>query len=66
MLVLERESPAQLDRVHPEALQQVFIHDGELLYRIVNADGFLRRAEKVSHLKAGHRFVRRASARLSE
>ncbi len=40
VFVLEREGAAQLDRVHLEPLEEVLVHDGELLDGVIDADGF--------------------------
>ena len=63
VLVFECKGPAQLDGVHLEPLQHVLIHDGELLDRIIDADGFLRQAEIIAQPCVGHGgYARRAVA----
>jgi len=50
VLLLQGEAPAQLDRVHVEPLQDVFIHDGQLLDRVVDADRTRRQPQGLAEL----------------
>ena len=49
-----RECAAQFDGVHLEPLQHVLIHDGELLDRVIDANGFLRQAKIIAQPRVRH------------